>query len=315
MATRPLPARSPRPSPAPPSARLLNPPEAVLGTRNAVLSGTSRRYFVPDYEGCLSLKSVLRGSAIWEAGGRRFVVHEGSHLLLNDGQRYTMTIDSAVPVTTFCLFFERGFVETAFRAEASPLDRLLGAGPGHPASGFGFQERIEPPDTPVASALARFARRVAHAGPEARSSDFDDVFFTIARLLVEQHHSARSCRERLPAARASTRRELFRRVLRGRDFLLSSLAGEASLQAAARAACLSPYHFHRSFLRAFGLTPHRFLTRYRLERARRLLATTDRTVTEICLECGFESPGSFSALFSRHFGQSPLAFRRRSLHD
>ena len=314
MAARPLSARRPQPAPPPP-ALLLNPPSSALGARNAVLSGTSRHYFVPDFEGCLSLKSVLRGSAVWEAGGRRFVVHEGSHLILNDGRRYTMTIDSASPVTTFCLFFERGFVESAFRAEVAPLNRLLAAGPDGPATDVGFHERIEPPDAPVASALARFARRVSAAGPHARASDFDDAFFSLARLLVQEHLSSRSLRERLPAARASTRDELFRRLLRGRDFLLSEIAGEASLKSAARAACLSPYHFHRSFLRAFGLTPHRFLTRYRLARARRLLASTDRSVTEICLECGFESPGSFSALFSRRFGQSPRAFRRRSTRD
>ena len=77
----------------------------------------------------------------------------------------------------------------------------------------------------------------------------------------------------------------------------------------ARIACLSPYHFHRQFALAFREPPHRWLARRRLEEARRLLEETDRTVTEVSLEVGFQSLGSFSALFHRYFGISPGALR------
>ena len=93
----------------------VNPPATVLGVDNAVLTGTSRRYFVPDFEGPLSIKTVVAGSAVWEAEGRRFTVLENSYLVLNDRQRYTITIDATRSVTTFCVFFERGFVEDVWR--------------------------------------------------------------------------------------------------------------------------------------------------------------------------------------------------------
>jgi len=77
----------------------------------------------------------------------------------------------------------------------------------------------------------------------------------------------------------------------------------------ARAACLSPYHFHRSFTVAFGKTPHQYLTAHRLERAAQLLRRTPMSVTQICFDSGFESLGSFSSLFRRNFGTSPREFR------
>ena len=89
----------------------INPPGPSLGTENAILSGYGTRYHVPDFEGCLSLKSVVQGSADWETDGRRFVVNHDCYLILNDRQHYTLTIDSPTRVKTFCLFFERGFVE------------------------------------------------------------------------------------------------------------------------------------------------------------------------------------------------------------
>src|SRR5215211_4251616 len=59
-------------------------------------------------------------------------------------------------------------------------------------------------------------------------------------------------------------------------------------------------------------TPHEYLTRKRIERAKELLAQSQFTVTEICFEVGFESLGSFSALFHRTVGWSPSIYRARA---
>ena len=66
--------------------------------------------------------------------------------------------------------------------------------------------------------------------------------------------------------------ELFRRLCRSRDYLAAGLDQPVRLADAAREACLSPYHYHRLFARTFGETPHDFLTRLRMDRAKRLLA-------------------------------------------
>lgn len=73
---------------------------------------------------------------------------------------------------------------------------------------------------------------------------------------------------------------------------------------------LSPYHFLRLYKQTYGETPHEFLTRLRIERAKTLLAKGDHNVTEACFEVGFSSPGSFSALFARHVGLAPSEYRR-----
>lgn len=78
----------------------------------------------------------------------------------------------------------------------------------------------------------------------------------------------------------------------------------------AREAGLSPSHFIAQFSGLFGMTPLQCRTRARLERARVLLATTDEPATQIGLALGFENPGSFSRVFSRHFGAPPREWRR-----
>jgi AraC-like DNA-binding protein len=104
--------------------------------------------------------------------------------------------------------------------------------------------------------------------------------------------------------------ETFRRLCRSRDLLAASYQAQVSLDQAAREACLSAFHFHRLFASAFGETPHDFLTRLRLDRAKRLLASGEMSVTDVCMEVGYSSLGSFSMKFRNFTGRPPSAYQR-----
>jgi AraC-like DNA-binding protein len=83
-----------------------------------------------------------------------------------------------------------------------------------------------------------------------------------------------------------------------------------SLPDVAAQANLSPYHFLRIYKRAYAETPHEFLTRLRIERAKTLLARGSHNVTEACFEVGFSSLGSFSTLFAHRVGLAPSEYKR-----
>jgi AraC-like DNA-binding protein len=100
-----------------------------------------------------------------------------------------------------------------------------------------------------------------------------------------------------------------RRLLRARDTMDRSYAEPLDVATLARVAMTSEAHFIRTFNATFGETPHRYLQRRRLERAMALLRETERPVTEICLEVGFASLGTFSRTFARVLGMSPTAYR------
>lgn len=290
------------------SLYLLNPLDpSLLGRQNAILSGTGNNYYVPDFEGCLSVKSVISGSAVWETTGRRFNLHENFYLILNDRQRYTMTIDSARKVTTFCIFFRRGLVEDVFRSAVTSSADLLDAPEPASSPAVDFFQKIEPGNSPVMSSLNALRKKMD--ARETSGLEMEESFTLLAAEIIREHRQADTAIAKLPALRRSTQEELYRRTLRGRDYLLSSLDKTTSLRNVARAACMSPFHFHRVFTQFFGETPHRYLTRHRLNKAAHLLHHTSRSVTEICLETGFESLGSFSSLFRRHFGVPPSDLR------
>src|SRR5882762_7428711 len=156
----------------------INPREPILGTQNAILTGTNKNYYVPDYEGCLSIKTIVSGSATWETAGRRFVVHENSYLILNDRQRYTITIDSARDVTTFCLFFQRGFVEDVFRGTVTPATDLLDS-PQLPNSlPLGFRERLETGGNGLLGSIWKLRDRILQGVTSRRA--LEENFYEIA---------------------------------------------------------------------------------------------------------------------------------------
>jgi AraC-like DNA-binding protein len=96
-----------------------------------------------------------------------------------------------------------------------------------------------------------------------------------------------------------------------KDLIDRGYSEPLDLDALARAAGYSRFHFARSFREAYGRTPRDYLSWRRVERARELLRTANLTVTEICLLVGFSSLGSFSARFKDEFGSSPSDFRER----
>lgn len=102
---------------------------------------------------------------------------------------------------------------------------------------------------------------------------------------------------------------LARHLLRARDLAHARYAEPLDVAALARHAHVSPTHFARSFKAAYGATPRQYLIARRMERAALLLRETDRPVTEISLDVGFRSLGSFSSTFARWLGVSPSAYR------
>jgi transcriptional regulator GlxA family with amidase domain len=102
-----------------------------------------------------------------------------------------------------------------------------------------------------------------------------------------------------------------RRLLRARDAMDRAYAEPLDVRPLARIAHVSEAHFIRTFRATFGETPNRYLQRRRVERAMFLLRATDRSVTDICMDVGFSSLGTFSRVFRDVVGEPPSAYRRR----
>ena len=98
---------------------------------------------------------------------------------------------------------------------------------------------------------------------------------------------------------------------RARDLIDREYARPLEVAELARTALMSTAHFSRQFRAAYGETPYAYLMTRRIERAKALLRRGDMSVTEVCLEVGCASLGSFSARFTELVGETPTAYRAR----
>jgi AraC family transcriptional regulator len=96
-----------------------------------------------------------------------------------------------------------------------------------------------------------------------------------------------------------------------RDYIGRHLDGPIHVEDLAKLASLSAGHFSRAFKESFGVTPHAYIMRMRLERAQELMLATPESLSQIALACGHSDQAHFSRRFRQQMGETPNAWRRR----
>jgi AraC family transcriptional regulator len=125
-----------------------------------------------------------------------------------------------------------------------------------------------------------------------------------ARLL--QNHTV--WKARYPSVQAGLPPYLSDRAL---EFIESHLDQSFTLDQLAAALGMSVFYFCRQFKQSMGLTPHQYVTKRRLERAKELLWHSQLSISDIALQVGFATPSAFSRLFRQAIGTTPKSFRQQ----
>jgi AraC-like DNA-binding protein len=102
--------------------------------------------------------------------------------------------------------------------------------------------------------------------------------------------------------------DIYQRIATAKIFIDENYYESIGLDEISKQAFLSRFHFHRLFTKIYRSTPHQYLTQKRIEKAKQLLAE-NKAINDVCSEVGFESIGSFSALFKKEIGFAPTYYR------
>lgn len=100
-------------------------------------------------------------------------------------------------------------------------------------------------------------------------------------------------------------------ILKALDYIKEHLSEDLSLEALAEYTSFSPVYFHNLFKESVGIRLRSYVETKRIKKACNLLMTTDMTLTEIALECGFSSQSYFSYVFKRRMKETPREYVRR----
>ena len=103
-------------------------------------------------------------------------------------------------------------------------------------------------------------------------------------------------------------KDIYIRIVNAKLYIDENYHEQIDLDELSKKAFISKFHFHRLFGKVYRQTPHQYITRKRIDKAKDLLAE-NRPVTEVCNEVGFESIGSFSILFKKEIVFAPTYYR------
>lgn len=258
----------------------------------------------------LSIKFCLTDALRYLVGNQSVVVPPGAYFIANDGLEMEC-LPCQPGVRAFAVFFSNDLIRDVYQNHLF-ADKTLLDQPGQDAGPVHFFEHVHRQPGPLSRQMHLVAQRMAASG--ATADDLPpDVFFDLAESLLALQYDISRQIGRVSARGYATREELFRRVLRAREFMLDQWYADLSLNDVARYTCLSPYHFHRSFREAFGQSPMRWFRQLKLQKAKDTLATGRQTVTEVALGCGFADVFSFSRAFKQEWGLRPSAVLRKTV--
>ena len=134
-----------------------------------------------------------------------------------------------------------------------------------------------------------------------------ETLATALRVHILRHHSNLApASVSLPLVRGALDSRRLRRVT---EFIDAHLGENLTVEALAKQACLSPFHFSRAFKAATGTAPHRYVTDRRIEHARTLIAEGRLPLGNIAGLCGFSSQAHLTRWFKRILGVTPGAYR------
>lgn len=256
----------------------------------------------------LSIRWNANGIQNYRLGGNdEYQIDPGRYLLINEGQSYETRMDSDTELSMVGVAFEPGLASKMYRSLTEAVELLLDD-PFRENEKLLFFERTSSIPADLARLFSGINGKQGRIGRD--ELDMDSIFARSLEVILEDQMDVYRRVEALPSVKSSTRRELFKRVSIGREFIEGNLGTGLDLESIAQESCLSRFHFLRLFKNAFGVTPHQYITGRRIERACFYLASTDLPVNEICLKVGFEDPSSFGRLFKRRIGLSPLKYRQ-----
>ncbi len=242
-------------------------------------AGPGDKPFVEQFPG-YSVSYVRKGSFGCKCRGRTFELVTGSVLVGFPGDEYVCTHDHVCGDECLSFFLDRGLVEAigdrteAWRIGAAPpLPELMVLG------------------------------ELAQAAADGRSDiGLDEVGLLFGCRFIE----VVTGRARKPVNASARDRG---RAVETAVWIEANSKAPIDLDAAARQAGTSSFHFLRLFANVLGVTPHQYLVRARLRHAARLLADQDLPVTAIAYDVGFADLSNFVRTFHRAAGVSPRAFR------
>ncbi|MDN5201146.1 AraC family transcriptional regulator [Fulvivirgaceae bacterium BMA10] len=255
----------------------------------------------------LTLRGILHGYQYHQVGGHDHMVRKDNYLIVNKGQSYSSEIHTDRPIEAIIVAFKDGILQEVYNNLTRPELSLLDNPEGETTDRIELFENTYPQDRIILQALLALKGGIInqYRGPIF----YEQIHYLLLERIIANHLGVLEVVSSLETQKQSTRAELYRRLAIAKDYIDAHFPNKLSLDNISKVAALSPYHFLRTFKTLFKTTPLEYLTQQRLRFAKYLLRNSDKPISQITLDVGFNDPSSFTRLFNKKFGITPSAYR------
>jgi AraC family transcriptional regulator len=282
-----------------------------INDNSLVLSSLQAFYHTIQSQG-FAIKYVVEGVERYTLNGIPFPIQTGSYLLSNNTSEGHIEIEQGRNVKGICINLLPELLSEVVGSLQRPDTAFSDHDLGRFFSSHLFLEnQYDARYTQVGALLRVLTDDIRYRALQDKDLTME-FFYNIAERLVADQTPIFRQLHTIPSVKAATKKDLCRRLYRGREFMDAYFVNPLTVADTARAACMSEYHFFRLFKLAFGLSPNQYLIQRRLEYGRQLLQKQQCSVSAAAVEAGFSDIYTFSKAYKKYFGVGPSVEKART---
>lgn len=283
-----------------------NQPITQQGWPSVVLNTTSFGAERNDIKGPFSLFLNLNGKSIVKASGKSVELTTDNTCIVNKGDFYDLIIPEGDRTDTFNIHFGETLYSEVVKEMSSTTQDLL----DNPF----YNQAIVNKQTnsiwksEVINGHIQELKALYGANSYQPDQEYELLANTLTTLLSIQSKDSAS-HYKLSSLKASTRQELLNRISLSVDYIHAHYAENISLDKLSSIACLSKYHYLRSFKAIHNCTPQQMISHFRFKKSANILSETSLPIAAVGEMIGFGELPAFTRFFTKNAGISPKRFR------
>jgi AraC family transcriptional regulator len=271
-----------------------------------VFSALSDFYNTVNTEG-FAIKYVVDGVERYTLDGEKYPIQAGEYLLSNASNEGHVEIESRKTVKGVCINITPNMLAEVVASHCVPNTAYTDITLGQFFNSNHFLEnKYNAKHTTLGKILIEMGLSIGKKSLDSGLLN-NEFFYAISEKIVADHIPIFKQLQTIPSVKPSTKKDLFRRVSKGKDYIDAAFLTHLTIEAVAQEACMSEYHFFRLFKSVFGVSPHQYILKKRLELGHAILSQDKDSVSTAAFESGFSDIHAFSKAFKKYYGFAPSA--------
>ena len=260
----------------------------------------------------ISIRTIFNGYQEYEIDGRNYLLDSNKYFIVSEGTSFSSEIDTNEPVEGLLVAYQNKDISDFVYSISSPLEMILDVP-------FNTKSNVHIESASIGSMNANVWNELKMIMTSMKQDEdlemqYQESFINLLQYALADFKSLNKRVNDLNSAKSSTKKEIYRRVSKAKEFIDCNLSQNLDLSSLSKVAMMSQFHFMRCFKKIHQTTPHQYITMKRIKKAQFLLRDGKDSLDEILNQIGLNNKSSFTRLFKKQVGMSTSDYRRLNLN-